>query len=241
MPSLASAWSCWTACASTWAVECRSTARPSSLSTVTGSTTSPSATDVEEVAQLAVDARDDDGAVTLEELTRRRLLRDRSLASGDGDGDLCRHGWCSSFDRDPPAGDGSGWLPLRCGSARVSRQPTDRATRFGTTGLVRGGANRLRGTAAERILVPGRHARGAPPARREGRPWTEIDRPGVPSTSAAAPHPWVSTRPPAAASRRRPRPSSCSPCTTARPPRRRRRWACARGALAGGVAVVMAG
>jgi hypothetical protein len=62
---------------------------------------------VEEVAQLTVDARDDDGAVTLEELTRRRLLRDRSLASGDGDGDLCRHGWCSSFDRDPAAAGGS--------------------------------------------------------------------------------------------------------------------------------------
>src|SRR6476620_1043404 len=42
MPSLASARSDWTACARTCAVECRSTDRPSSLSTVTGSTTSPS-------------------------------------------------------------------------------------------------------------------------------------------------------------------------------------------------------
>ena len=54
--------------------------------------------DVEQVAQLAVDAGNDDAAgfpELLEEVTRRRLLRDRSLAPGDGDGDLCRHGWCS--------------------------------------------------------------------------------------------------------------------------------------------------
>src|SRR3954447_21270038 len=42
MPSLASGNSSWTACASTCAVECRSTARPSSVSIGTDSTTSPS-------------------------------------------------------------------------------------------------------------------------------------------------------------------------------------------------------
>ncbi len=65
--------------------------------------------DVEEVAQLAVDAGDDDvaaaGTGLLEQLTRRRPLRDRSLAPGDGDGDLCRHGGCSSFS-------GWGWCGL---------------------------------------------------------------------------------------------------------------------------------
>src|SRR4051794_8018224 len=45
MPSLASGNSCWTAWASTCAVECRSTARPSSVSIGTDSTTSPSSGD----------------------------------------------------------------------------------------------------------------------------------------------------------------------------------------------------
>ena len=43
MPSLASGWTCCTAWARTWAVLCRSTARPSSEPMSTGSTTSPSA------------------------------------------------------------------------------------------------------------------------------------------------------------------------------------------------------
>jgi hypothetical protein len=55
---------------------------------------------VEQVPQLPVDAGDDDVAAgapdLLEQLTRRRLLRNRSLAPGDGDGDLCRHGGHSS-------------------------------------------------------------------------------------------------------------------------------------------------
>ena len=51
--------------------------------------------DVVEVAELPVDAGDDDAAdvtCSVEELAGRRLRVGRSLAPGDGDADLCRHG-----------------------------------------------------------------------------------------------------------------------------------------------------
>ena len=47
---------------------------------------------VGQVAKLAVDPRHDDGPVTVEQLARRGLLRDRSLAAGDGHGDAGGHG-----------------------------------------------------------------------------------------------------------------------------------------------------
>ncbi len=47
--------------------------------------------DVGEVAELAVDPGDEDRPVVAEEVAGRRLLRHRSLASGDVDGDLGRH------------------------------------------------------------------------------------------------------------------------------------------------------
>ena len=47
---------------------------------------------VREVAQLAVDPGDEHAAVTLEQLAGGGLLRHRSLAPGDVDGDLGRHG-----------------------------------------------------------------------------------------------------------------------------------------------------
>ena len=64
---------------------------------------------VEEVAQLAVDAGHDDGAASpSKSVAGRRLLRDRSLASGDGDGDLCRHE--DSGDGDGDAARPAAWV-----------------------------------------------------------------------------------------------------------------------------------
>ena len=55
----------------------------------TGSTTSPSASGVRQVAQLAVDPGGDDGAaVGLERLPGRRAGRHHTLASGEGDAQL---------------------------------------------------------------------------------------------------------------------------------------------------------
>ena len=56
---------------------------------------------VREVAQLAVDPGDQHGAVALEQLAGGGLLRHRSLAPGDVDGDLGRH-------RGTPGGVGCG-------------------------------------------------------------------------------------------------------------------------------------
>jgi hypothetical protein len=47
---------------------------------------------VGEVAELAVDPRDNDAPVVAEHVGRGRLLWHRSLASGDVHGDLGRHG-----------------------------------------------------------------------------------------------------------------------------------------------------
>ena len=87
MPSRAFGLISCTAWASTCAAECRSTARPSGSSMVTASTTAPSASGEVQVAQLAVDADDDDvtpGGVQVG--TRRpRLHRGRDPVDGEGD------------------------------------------------------------------------------------------------------------------------------------------------------------
>ena len=74
--------------------------------------------DVGEVAQLAVDARDEDGALTLEQVGGGRLLRHLSLAPGDGDGDRGRHGALSLVG-------GVGRGPLGTALAGVRGQPCD--------------------------------------------------------------------------------------------------------------------
>ncbi len=102
MPSFASGNACCTACAMTCAVECLITERPSGESAVTGSTSSPSASDPGEVAELPVDPGDDDVPVAGEQVAggspRRHLaLSPLGLAVEHLDTDL-GHGLLPSVD-----------------------------------------------------------------------------------------------------------------------------------------------